>query len=379
MQNKKTILFLNGKYCVKVAEAICEILAKSNDNMGIIVNERELESGFKTHFVDKILPHGSKARRSIRNAYLHIKDILPEKRKEAIGYRKCNHMHRHILNVLNRYNPDLVAVTSETVLVQALSAIHKTGKNTKVAVICSSFTLDKKIVNRNVDFYFVDNFDMRNQLIENGISEDRIEITPIPLKQRALENITREDAIKKMALDFDRKTVLVNCGFGDDRFRKIINALSDAHLNANVVVACNKNVGLLNLARNKGFNAYNDSINIHVAISACDLLITNLEVPLIAEALSKKKLVFGVLPKSKKENIQLDYLSTDMIIKINQENELIKKVVDYIVDLETGAENGYEEIFKVLEEKENLPSAKIIAEKILEIVAIEQDFLVKKE
>lgn len=381
MQNKRTILFLTGKYTTDVADAICERLAKSNENMGIVVNQRELESNFEIFVLDKLFPLDSKIRRGMRNAYLRYKDSMPDKKiVQAIGFKNNNALHNHIFNAITRYTPDLVVVTSDTVLNPTLSSIHKLGKNTKVVVICDSFVLDKRLINRNVDYYFVDNFDIRNQLIEGGIGEDRIEIAAIPLKRAANDKLNKEEAINKMGLDANKKTVLVSCGNdGDDRFKKVITALSDANLNANIIVACSKNVTLLNLARNKGLIAYNEGINMHVALTACDLLITKSNVTLIAEAINKKKLVFGILPSTKKETIQLDYLSTDTIVKIDNEENLIKKVTDYIGDLETGAETEYEEIFKLLNEREYVESTQIIADKLLAMVDRERDFLVKSQ
>ncbi|HOO22983.1 MAG TPA: hypothetical protein PKY53_04805 [Clostridia bacterium] len=361
MQNKRTILFLTGKYSSDVAEAVNERVSQSNDNLGIIVNQRELESTFM-NFIDKVVPVNSKLRRLVRGAILTVKDTLSDKKiTQTIGFKNANVLHSHIYNVLNRYTPDVVAVTSSEVLVPALSAIHKTGKNTKVVAICDNFVLDEKMLNRNVDRFFVDNFDIRNKLIAGGIAEDKIEITPLALKRSAQEEITKEDAVKKLGLDESKKTILINTSC-DDRFKTLINALSEAHINANVVVACQSNVNLLNLARDKGFNAYNEGINIHAAISASDLVITRPEPTFIAECVYKKKLIFGVLPLTPKEGNTLDYLGTDTIVKIENEKELVEKASSYISDLEAGSYTGYEEIFSLLEQKEFVDSAQRISD-----------------
>lgn len=368
MQNKRTVLFLTGKYSTDVADAILEKISKSNDNLGIVVNEKELESGFKIHFLDKIFRQGSKIRRNLTKISIAVKDTLSDKKMvQAIGYKSGNVLHNHIYNVLNRYTPDVVAVTSASVMIPTLSAIHKMGKNTKVVAVCDSFVLDERMVNRNVDFFFVDNFDMRNKLIMGGIAEDKIEITPLPLKKKAMDAMPKEDAVKKLGLDEHKKTVLIYTG-GDDKFKNIINALSLANISANFVFACDNNVNLLNLARNKGFNAYNEGINIHAAISSADLVITKPNPAVIAEAIYKKKLIFGMLPISPKEEIVLDYLSTDTIVKIENEKCLVEKTASYISDLENGSETGYEEIFRLLEGKEFVDSSKIISDALIDMV-----------
>jgi hypothetical protein len=379
MQNKKTVLFITGKYTREVADAVSERLNEivGTKGCGIVVNQRELTTTFNKYFVDKIFPFENKARRFLRNLYLRIKEkSLNKKPIQTIGFKKMKSLHKHTLNVINRYNPDLVAVTSSAVLEPTLSAIHKQGRNTKVVVICDGFVLDNRLINRNVDYYFVDNFDMRNKLIEGGISEDRIEITPLPLKKSAIDDISKEEARKKMGIEGDKKIVLVSTGIdGDDRFKKVIEALADAQINANIIIACGKNVSLINLARNKGLIAYNDGIKIHIALSGCDLLITKPISTLIAEAIYRNKLVFGMLPANRNEAVQLDYLATDTIVKIADEKQLIEKVIDYIGDLEAGNETKYAEIFNLLEGKEHIDSAVLIAEKLLNMVIVEEDFI----
>lgn len=372
MQNKRTILFLTGKYSTDIAEAVLERVATSNDNLGIVVNQRELESSFKINFLNKIFPLNSRVRRNVRNVDLSIKDTLSNKKiVQAIGYKSHNVLHRHIYNVLNRYSPDLVCVTSAAVMIPTLSAIHKQGKNTKVVAICDNFVLDERMINRNVDYYYLDNFDMRNKLILGGISEEKIEITPLPLKKKALDLVTKEDAVKKMGLDEHKKNVLIYTG-GDERFKGVINALSSSQISANVIFACDNNVQLLNMARNKGFMAHNEGINIHLAISAADLVITIPESTLIAESIYKKKLVFGLLPLTPKDVMVLDYLSTDTIVKIENEKSLVEKTATYISDLETGSWTGYEEIFKLMESKEFVDSSEVISKSLVDMIITQQ-------
>jgi hypothetical protein len=217
---------------------------------------------------------------------------------------------------------------------------------------------------------------MRNKLILGGINEEKIEITPLPLKKKALEYINKEDAAKVMGLDEHKKTALIYTG-GDDRFKGIITLLSAANINANIIVACSSNVQLLNLARNKGFTAYNDGINIHTAISASDLIITLPNATLISESIHKKKLVFGILPISSQEETVLDYLSTDTIVKIEDEKCLVEKTETFISDLETGSETGYEEIYKLLSSREFVDSGKVICEKLIEMIVLDKEFLNK--
>jgi len=177
-----------------------------------------------------------------------------------------------------------------------------------------------------------------------------------------------------MGLDEHKKTALIYTG-GDDRFKTIISELSLASINANIIVASDKNVQLLNLARSKGFIAYNEGINIHTAIASSDLVITRPEPTIIAQSIYQKKLVFGINPMSSQEERALDYLSTDTIVKIDDAKSLVEKTATFISDLETGSETGYEEIYALLESREFVDSSQLICDKLIEMIVLEQELL----
>ncbi|MFA6866916.1 MAG: hypothetical protein WCR54_05305 [Clostridia bacterium] len=370
MRCKKTILILSGKYNKEVGESIKEVFNQNKTCLAIDVNHRELENGFKSKFLDVIFPLDSTFRRKWRKLYRKILAMFHDRNKKLnLKKTKLLGINRKTKNALNRYNPDILVVTSTPLLTPAILAVQRSEIPVKLCVVGDSFVIHQKMINNNVDYYFVDNYDLRTKLVENNIVEEKIFIAPLPLTQKAFEEISVEDAYKKLALNDDKKTILINTGSdGDDCFIEVVNQIAKATLQANIIVACGKNTALMTIVKNNGFFAYNDTINMEMAISASDLIISCSDNKVIAQSLLKQKLVFGIFPNGKKEELELDYLSTDSIVRITDTQDLIEKTVNYLTDIEAGNSTDYDSILELLRDKENENGAKIICNKLMEII-----------
>lgn len=63
-----------------------------------------------------------------------------------------------------------------------------------------------------IDHYFVASANVRADLLREGIAEDRIDVTGIPVKQEILDRPTRADAVKELGLDPKKKNILIMGG-----------------------------------------------------------------------------------------------------------------------------------------------------------------------
>ena len=191
MFKKKTVLFFTGRYNTAVAENVLKELRSDPSAVGVIVTKKELENHILNGIVDKLIPEESKLRYLIRNKRLAIGSINSDRtRSQKTIFNPRSGLQRHILNALERYNPSVVAVTNYTLLADVLAALDKYGKNVKTVVISEEFVLDKRLIQRSVDYYFVDNFDMRNDLAECGIPDDKISIVTIPVARNFSKRTT---------------------------------------------------------------------------------------------------------------------------------------------------------------------------------------------
>lgn len=333
MLKKKTVLFFTGRYNTAVAENILKELRSDPSAVGVIVTKKELENHILNGIVDKLIPEESKMRYLIRNKRLAMGSINSRRTpSQKTIFNPRSPLQRHILNALERYNPGVVAVTNYALLADVLASLDKYGKNVKTVVISEEFVLDKRLIQRSVDYYFVDNFDMRNDLAECGIPDDKISIVSIPVAREFFEKNDREEALKKFALDGHKPVILVSASaLGDGRFIKVVEKLKEGDFDVDYIVACGKNRTFLNAARDLGFNAYNEGVDVNAALNACDLVIARPTTMLLAESLVKKKPVIALLPNGKVEEENLEYLATENVTKvegIENLNAAVKKFLD---------------------------------------------------
>lgn len=332
MLNKKTVLFFTDRYNTEVAENVKKEFGFDGSVIGIIITKKELENQAINSIIDKVVPEETGFRYLIRNKRTAMATLKSNRiPSQKVIFNPRNAIQRRIYNALNRYNPGVVAVTAHTVLADCLAAIDKYGKEVKVVVIGEEFVLDKRLIQRSVDYYFVDNYSMRNALSEGGIPDDRIEIASLPIARVFFEKNDREEALKKFVLDADKPTVLISASVvGDSRFKKVVEAIKEADFDANFVVACGKNRNFINAARDLGFTAYNEGIDMNAALNACDLLVARPTTMLMGEAIVKGKKVFALLPNGKTESANLDYLSLDAVTKIKDIPTLIESMRDFL-------------------------------------------------
>lgn len=373
MLNKRTILFFTDTYNVSVAENVAEEFAGNNSVVSVIVTKRELRSVFYNAVIDKIFPEGGTLRQIALNKRIVVKNgKMDDRKKKRLLPSIHNPVQKRMLNALNRYNPSVVAVTEQSLLTDVLAAIDKYGSGIKLAAIPEDYVLDKRFISGAVDYYFVDNFDMRNALVDSGISDDKVVICGLPVSKKFFVHADRGQALKKFGLSDTRPKILVSCSqAGDKRFREVLEELKKADLGVDYIVACGKSRKLLNYAREEGFSAYNDGIDINAALTVCDAVVTRPTTMLMAEAMVKNKDVFALMPVGKMEESNLNYLGIDQITKITTLPELIAKIrnVKELYDEIKAEENEADDMY-VGGKREEENSSRIIADKLISVSTV---------
>lgn len=384
MLNKKTAVFFTDTYKTSVTNVLKSEFAKQKDSVGIIVATIEVENIFKNNLVDRIVPADSMLRYKIRNTLSMVRNFKShkEKRKLLPFLELRSAKEKRIMNVLYRYNPEVVFVTDHAILDNCVKAVTDQGKGAKIVVPIDEFTLDKRMVNKNVDLYFVDNIELKHALISEGIAEERIEISDLPISSKYFLPLEYEVAAKKLNLDTAKKTILIAASYiGDDRFKKLMEELALANLNANIIFACGKNRILLALARAKGFIAFNESLDMNHALTVADLVILRPTTILLQEAIAKDKKIFTIYPIDKIEESNQNYLAIDKLEKFVDVKVLVDAVkeflnfdsdraldvvVKYTID-EDKEDASYQAVVeKASESTVDKDSAKKIIEKVLE-------------
>jgi len=101
-----------------------------------------------------------------------------------------------------------------------------------------------------VDYFFVAHDEMRKQLIETGIPEDKVFATGIPLSNRFLAHYDKTKILSEYNLSTNKKTILFfaggEFGFGKDKTLKILKTLIKSFPEFQIIAIAGKNEKMKN-------------------------------------------------------------------------------------------------------------------------------------
>ena len=135
--------------------------------------------------------------------------------------------------LFREFEPDVV-ISTHPFGCQMTSYLKQKGKtNCKLATIMTDFKSHDQwlIGNKFVDFYFVSNSNMKDELIKNDIDENKVFVTGIPISGRFLQSYNKDEICSLFDIKPNKKTVLLfgggEYGLGKDKTVAILNNLAD--------------------------------------------------------------------------------------------------------------------------------------------------------
>lgn len=156
-------------------------------------------------------------------------------------------MSRKLLQLIEEFNPDLI-VSTHFLSSQMCAFLKEKGKiNCKLATILTDYHIHNQwlYLPEYVDFFFVANSDMKEEMILNKIPAEKIYITGIPISSRFSNSFSKDEIFSEFGLDKNKRTVLFFAGgeFGLGRNTTImtLKALIRLFKDTQVVAISGKN------------------------------------------------------------------------------------------------------------------------------------------
>lgn len=153
---------------------------------------------------------------------------------------KLNHL-------LQEKKPNLV-ISTHPFSSQMVSYLKKKGKlNCTLATIMTDFAMHKQwlIGHEFTQYFFVSNEAMKQDIIEYGVSNDKIFVTGIPMSDRFFENFDTKKIYEMFDLDMNKKVILFfgggEFGLGKERTSQILKAFIQKALDYQIVAVAGKN------------------------------------------------------------------------------------------------------------------------------------------
>ena len=158
-----------------------------------------------------------------------------------------NLMAKKLLKLLKEYQPDIIISTHPFASQMVSYLKRKALIDCKLATILTDFAPHEQwLVGADyVDYFFVSHEKLKQELINTGISADKVFATGIPLSYRFLLHYNKEEIKHSFGLDPDKKVILFfgggAFGLGRDVTIKILSAFIHNIGNYQIVAISGKN------------------------------------------------------------------------------------------------------------------------------------------
>lgn len=150
-------------------------------------------------------------------------------------------------NLIKEKNPDLV-ISTHPFGSQMVSYLRKKGKvECKLATILTDFSSHEQwlIGHEYTEYFFVSNESMRQELITFGVSEEKINVTGIPMSDKFFKEYNKEEIFDLFNLDKSKKVILFfgggEFGLGKERPISVLKSLINHSENYQIVAVSGKN------------------------------------------------------------------------------------------------------------------------------------------
>ena len=150
-------------------------------------------------------------------------------------------------NLLQDFDPDYV-ISTHPFSSQMCAYLKKKEKvNFKLATIMTDFAPHDQwlLYPEYVDYFFVAHSKMKQQLIQKGVSENKIYPTGIPLSNRFLKTYNKDDILKEFDLIKDKKTVLFfaggEFGLGKSTTTEVLKTFAEDFTDLQIIAIAGRN------------------------------------------------------------------------------------------------------------------------------------------
>ncbi|PTQ56779.1 MAG: diglucosyldiacylglycerol synthase (LTA membrane anchor synthesis) [Candidatus Carbobacillus altaicus] len=155
------------------------------------------------------------------------------------------------LEYLNTFKPDVVIHTFPS-SASAHDTLLREGKTRVPSItVITDYAAHRQWIHSETSLYFVGAPKVADELIQEGVPQEKIRVTGIPVRQNFKQSYNREALLKKHGLDAERPTVLLLAGaFGvSERIRELMAFLLDYPLPLQVLIVTGRNRRLYEVMR----------------------------------------------------------------------------------------------------------------------------------
>ncbi|OCZ49848.1 glycosyltransferase [Dehalobacter sp. TeCB1] len=296
---------------VKAAESLIHTLKNSDPNVEIFHEDyMSLYNKFLNTVLKKSYINMIKQTPKLWGTFYYSTQNLSY---DSFFQRFVNNIGRkQLIDYIHELKPDMIICTYPTVA-GLLAHLRTTGYlRIPLATVITDYTIHAQWIHPGVDLYVVGNTEVRDGLINRGISPDAIQVTGIPVSPKFDGTMNKKEALLKLGLSPERQTFLIMGGaygvLGNAKWMYKLMATADAPIQA--IIVCGNDRKLYRSLDPVAKEAYNPIVrygfvnNVDELMTAADIIITKAGGLTVSEALTKHlpMIIFKPIPGQEANN-----------------------------------------------------------------------------
>lgn len=155
--------------------------------------------------------------------------------------------YRHIKKVVTDFKPDVI-ITTQTTASAAIAYMKRAGEfQGKFVIAFSDYHLHRYWLYAEADFYLANIIEQKNEMVQLGISPEKIAvcgITLLPYKKSNLESVKQAFQIGEYDSVILIASGSLGVGFTAENIQRLISGIVGSVTNSKVIVVCGKNEDL---------------------------------------------------------------------------------------------------------------------------------------
>ena len=338
MKSKKIIIIFTDSANADNAQAMKDFLSGDKKNLPIIIGNDEFDSVIGRLIKEKLFSEDGFVNRAVEKFRIRRQATLMDKvPSQEVSFNANLPAHRKAYNILVRYTPCLIVLNDTSIMKDVLAARAKACPDVPVVMAVSGYVLNKQSVNKHISRYFVDNMTIKTALVNEGIPEDNVILTDLPIPCSFNKEVRPAEIYEEYKFEKEKPLLLVAVPAADHTgIREAINELQAFKDDFNIMVSCGLDRDMLVYARDRGIKAINEGREEAPFYALADIVISRPSPAAIAKAFYKNNLFFSLSPKGESEIRTLEYLK-DCLAPVTKENTLTNALKTYLENKETFA------------------------------------------
>ncbi|MEK7080741.1 MAG: glycosyltransferase [Patescibacteria group bacterium] len=213
---------------------------------------------------------------------------------------------------INEFNPDFILSTNPLPMQLVSLTKHKKIIDILSANVCTDFGFHSLWYNKDVNYYFIANEDIKKALIEHGVAENKIVITGIPASSKFSEDTDSNKILESFNFKNDTPTLLIIGGKIKCKvIQKIIKKVQEKNKAQFIIVAgrdkkLKKELKKSDLKKNKNIKIFGFVDNLQDHMSVSNLILTKAGGLTVAECMQKNlpMVINDFIPGQEEDNVK---------------------------------------------------------------------------